>query len=98
MDIQKDFGLEEEQSQTYTDDVVPIATSQSDLQQLVDRVDRASRKYGLKSNVDKTKITATQVIVNNITINGTPQEKVETFTYLGSLFAQEAECDTSLVR
>jgi len=32
MDIQKDFGLEEEQSQTYTDDVVPIATSQSDLQ------------------------------------------------------------------
>jgi len=85
MDIQKDFGLEEEQSQTYTDDVVPIATSQSDLQELVDRVDRASRKYGLKSNVDKTKITATQVIVNNITINGTPVEKVETFTYIHCL-------------
>jgi len=39
---------------------------------------------------------ATQDIINNTTINGTPVEKVETFTYLGSLFRQEAKCDNDV--
>ena len=63
----------------YADDIVLIATSQSDLQQLVDRLDPASQKYGLEitCNIDKTKIMATQDnIINNITINGIPVAKV----------------------
>ena len=35
--------------------------------------------------------TQDRPIINNITINETPVEKVETFTYLGSLFRQEAK-------
>jgi len=49
--------------------------SQSDLQELVDQLDRASRKFRLEINTDKTKIMATQDIINNITINGIPVEK-----------------------
>ena len=80
----------------YADDIVLIATSQSDLQELVDRLNRASHKYRLEINIDKTKIAATQDNINNITINGTSVEKAETFTYLGSLFTQEAEWDNDI--
>jgi len=34
--------------------------------------------------------------MNNITINGTPVEKVEIFTYLRSLFTQETKCDNDI--
>ena len=83
-------------SSVYADDIVLIATSQSDLQELVDQLDRASQKYRVEINIDKTKIMETQDIINNITINGTSVEKVESLTFLGSLFTQEAECDEDI--
>ena len=39
----------------YADDIILLATSEAELQELVDR-DRASRKYSLLINVDKTKV------------------------------------------
>jgi len=63
MDIQEDFGLEEEQSQTNSYITV------------WPQLDQASRKYGLEINIDKTKLMATQNIIYNITMNGTPVEK-----------------------
>ena len=90
------MGLRTVTNLRYADDIVLIATSQSDLQESVDRLNRASQKYGLEINIDKAKIMATQDIINNTTINGTPVEKVETFTYLGSLFRQEAKCDNDV--
>jgi len=37
----------------YADDIILLATSQAELQELVDRLDRVSRKYSLLINVDK---------------------------------------------
>ena len=44
----------------YTDDVdiIMLATSEAALQELVDRLDRVSRKYSLLINVDKTNVMA----------------------------------------
>ena len=39
----------------YADDIILLATSEAELQELVDRLDRVSRKYSLLINVDKTK-------------------------------------------
>ena len=39
----------------YADDIILIATSEDDLQELVKRVHEASRKYDLLINVHKTK-------------------------------------------
>jgi len=39
----------------YADDVIMLATSEAELQEVVDRLDRVSRKYSLLINVDKTK-------------------------------------------
>jgi len=40
----------------YADDIILLATSEAELQELVDRLDRVSRKYSLLINVDKIKV------------------------------------------
>jgi len=40
----------------YANDIILLATSEAELQELVDRLDRVSRKYSLVINVDKTKL------------------------------------------
>jgi len=42
----------------YADDIILLATSEAELQELVDRLDRVSRRYSLVINVDKTKVMA----------------------------------------
>ena len=42
----------------YADDIILLATSEAELQELVDRLDRVSRKCSLLINVYKTKVMA----------------------------------------
>ena len=42
----------------YADDIILLATSKVELQELVDRLDRVSRRYSLLINIDKTKVMA----------------------------------------
>jgi len=56
---------------------------QNKLQELVDRLDRVSRKYSLLSNVDKTKVMASDGIACHILIQNEQPEQVDTFPYLG---------------
>ena len=42
----------------YADDIILLATSEAELQELVDRLDRVIREYSLLINVDKTKVMA----------------------------------------
>ena len=51
----------------------------------VDRLDRASRKYSLLINVDKTKVMASDGIACRILTQNELLEQVDTFPYLGSL-------------
>ena len=57
-----DSGTEHQQAQVtslrYADDIVLLATWEIELQELMDRLDRVSRKYSLHINVDKTKVMA----------------------------------------
>jgi len=49
----------------YADDIILLATSEAELQELVDRLDRVSRKYSVLINVDKTKVMAIDGIAEN---------------------------------
>jgi len=56
-----------------------LATSEAELRELVDRLDRVSRKYSLLINVDKTKVIASdgiacRILIQNdqLELNGTP--------------------------
>ena len=52
----------------YADDIILLATLKAELQELVDRLDRVSRKYSLLINVDKTKVMASDSRVCRIFI------------------------------
>ena len=54
----------------YADDIILLATSEAELQELVNRLDRVSRKYSLLINVDKTKVMASDGIACPILIQG----------------------------
>jgi len=42
----------------YADDIILLATSEAELQESVDHLDRVCRRYSLLINVDKTKVMA----------------------------------------
>ena len=76
----------------YADDIVLLACSETDLQDLVNRLDVVSKRYSLLINVDKTKTMATNGTSCNISINGERLEQVHEFPYLGSLITDNGEC------
>ena len=58
----------------YADDIILLATSEAELQELVDRLDRVSRKYSLLINVNKTKVMvsdgiACRTLIQNDTLD-----------------------------
>ena len=67
----------------YADDIILLATTEAELQELVDRLDRVSRKYSLLINVDTTKLMATDGIAFCTLIQNELLEQVDTFPYLG---------------
>jgi len=78
----------------YADDIILSATSEAELQELVDCLDRVNRKYSLLINVDKTKVMASNGIACRILIQNELLEHVDTFPYLGSLITEDGECTT----
>ena len=52
----------------YADDIIQLATLEGELQELVDRLDRVSRRYSLLINVDKTKVMMSDGIACRILI------------------------------
>jgi len=78
----------------YAVDVILLVTLEAELQELVDRLDRVSRKYSLLINVDKTKVMASDSIACRVLIQNELLEQVDTFPYLGSLITEDGECTT----
>ena len=74
----------------YADDIILLATSEAELQELVDRLDRVS----LLINVDKTKVMASDGIACRKLIQNELLEQVDMFPYLGSLITEDGECTT----
>ena len=78
----------------YADDIILLATSEAELHELVDRLDRVSCKYSLLIIVDKTKVMASDGITCRILIQNEQMEQVDTFSYPGSLITEDGECTT----
>jgi len=77
----------------YVDDIILLATSEAELHELVDRLDRVSRRYSLLINIDKTKM-ASDGIACRIFIQNEQLAQGNTFPYLGSLITEDGECTT----
>jgi len=78
----------------YADDIILLATTETELQELVDRLDRVSRRYSLLINIDKTNVMASDGIARRILIQNEQLAQVNTFPYLGYLIMEDGECTT----
>ena len=72
----------------YADDVVLLASSAQELQELVSRVEQASAKYGLQINVNKSKVMTTNGDKVSIRFDQEVMEQVEKFACLGAIISE----------
>jgi hypothetical protein len=75
----------------YADDIVLLATSVEELQELVDRLVTAGKEYNLEINTSKTKVMAVDGNPAKILVEGKELEQVKRFQYLGSAITEDAK-------
>lgn len=80
----------------YADDIVLIARSEEELQELVDRIVVAGNSYGLRLNIPKTKVMRLGGGPVNITVEGVKLSQVNEFTYLGFKITDNSDCRTEI--
>ena len=66
---------------SYADDIILLATSEAELPELVDRLDRVSRRYSLHINIDKTKVMASDGIACRILIQNEQLAQVNSMSW-----------------
>jgi len=79
----------------YADDIVLIASSEEELQELVSRLHGAASMMGMKINGKKTEVmkVSDDPTPLRVTVAGVPLAETKSFKYLGSMFNSEATCD-----
>jgi hypothetical protein len=72
----------------YADDLVLLAKEEKVLQDMIDKLIKTGRCYGMEMNVEKTKVMkiSRQPFPVKIMIDQKLLESVESFKYLGSIF------------
>ena len=81
----------------YADDTILMAESKEELKSLLMKVKEDSEKAGLKLNIQKTKITASDPITS-WQINGEREETVRDFIFLGSKISVNDDCSHEIKR
>ena len=81
----------------YADDTTLIAESKEELKSLLMKVKEESEKVGLKLNIQKTKITASDPITS-WQIDGETVETVSDVIFLGSKITADGDCSSEIKR
>ena len=80
----------------YADDTTLMAESEKELKRLLRKVKEESEKFGLKLNIQKTKIMASGP--TSWQIDGKTTEIVTDFTFLGSKITADDDCRHEIKR
>ena len=77
----------------YADDLALLATTEGNLQQMVNDVGKASERFGLSLNAKKTQVVVIgrHISTINILYNGAPLEHVKQLIYLGASFNEKGD-------
>ena len=81
----------------YADDTTLMAESEEELKSLLIKVKEESEKVGLKLNIQKTKIMASDPITS-WQIDGETMETVADFIFLGSKITADGDCSHEIKR
>ena len=82
---------------TYADDTMLMAESKDELKSLLMKVKEGSEKVGLKLNIQKTKIKASDPITS-WKIDGETMETRTDFIFLGSKITPDCDCSHQIKR
>ena len=75
----------------YADDTTLLAKSKEELKSILMKVKEESKKAGLKFNIQKTKIMASDSITS-WQIDGETMERMTEFIFLGSKTIEDGDC------
>ena len=81
----------------YADDTTLLAETEEELKGLLMKVKQGSEKVGLKLNIQKTKIMASDPITSR-EIDGETVETVSDFIFLGSKITADGDCSHEIKR
>ena len=81
----------------YANDTTLMAKSEEELKSLLMKVKEESEKVGLKLNIQKTKVMASDPITS-WQIDGETMETVADFVFLGSKITAECDCSHEIKR
>ena len=81
----------------YADDTTLMAESKEELKSLLMKVKEESEKYGLKLNIQKTKIMASSPI-SSWQIDGETMETMRDFIFLSSKITTDGDCSSEIKR
>ena len=81
----------------YADDITLMAESEEELKSLLMKVKEESEKVGLKLNIQKTKIKASDPITSR-QIDGETVETVADFIFWGSKITADGDCSHEIKR
>ena len=81
----------------YADDTTLMAESEEELKSLLKKEKEESEKFGLKLNIQKTKIMASGPITSR-QIDGEEMEIVRDFTFWGSKITADGNCSHEIKR
>uniref|UniRef100_A0A4W2D2V4 RNA-directed DNA polymerase n=1 Tax=Bos indicus x Bos taurus TaxID=30522 RepID=A0A4W2D2V4_BOBOX len=81
----------------YADDTTLVAESEEELKSLLMKVKEESEKVGLKLNIQKTEIMASDPITS-WQIDGDPVETVSDFIFMGSKITADGDCSHEIKR
>ena len=82
---------------SYADDTTLMAESEEELKSLLMKVKVESEKFGLKLNIQKTKIVASDPITS-WQIDGETVETMPDFCFLGSKITADGDCSHEIKR
>ena len=81
----------------YADDMTLMAENEEELKSLLIKVKEESEKVGLKLNIPKTKIMASDPITS-WQVNGETMETESDFIFLGSKITADGDCSLEIKR
>lgn len=82
----------------FADDIDLMGGTNTELQDLTDRLDTRASAYGMEISGEKTKamINSTSNTKVNINLKGQPLEEVDRFKYLGAILSKDGTCTAEI--
>ena len=100
LNLQIKIGNKTINNLSFADDIILVAKTPKELQQMLEDLQSMSKEIGLKMNKSETKLMFNNKTKPNhkIKVEGQELESVQTYVYLGQLFSLDGDSEVEIKR